>query len=104
MDVLEFLDSIWGNGVPTYYWDGPELNPYVGLFENDSLGGWMLAERNIRGRAADEIVAEAAETIREKKADVEQRRAELIVPRGQGGAPPCRARPTARRPVLSEPC
>ena len=40
MDVLEFLDSIWGNGVPTYYWDGPELNPYVGLFENDSLGGW----------------------------------------------------------------
>jgi ABC-type glycerol-3-phosphate transport system substrate-binding protein len=74
MDVLEFLDSIWGKGVPTYYADGPELNPYVGLFENESLGGWMLAERNIRGRPAEEIVVEAAETIREKKADVEQRR------------------------------
>lgn len=74
MDVLEFIDSIWGAGVPTYYWDGPIINPYAGLFQNDSLGGWMLAERNIRGRPAEEIVVEAAATIREKQADVEARK------------------------------
>lgn len=74
MDVLEFLDSIWGKGTPPYYWDGPQLNPYVGTYQNDSLGGWMLAERNIRGRGAEEIVKEAAETIREKVADVKRRR------------------------------
>ena len=74
MDVLEFLDSIWGAGVPTYYWDGPELNPYVGLFENDSLGGWMLAERNIRGRAGRGDRGRGRGAIREKKADVEQRK------------------------------
>lgn len=74
MDVLEFLDSVWGKGVPPYYWDGPELNPLYGLYTNASLGGWMLAERNIRGRASAEIVADAANQIREKKADLERRR------------------------------
>jgi hypothetical protein len=34
----------------------------------------MLAERNIRGRPAEEIVVEAAATIREKQADVEARK------------------------------
>jgi hypothetical protein len=70
MDVLEFLDSIWGLGTPPYYWDGPVLNPLVGLYQNDNLGGWMMAERNIRGRDSADIVQEAAETIREKKADL----------------------------------
>lgn len=74
MDVLEFLDSVWGKGVAPYYWDGPELNPQYGLYTNQSLGGWMLAERNIRGRGAEEIVMEAAENIREKKADLDRRK------------------------------
>ena len=74
MDVLEFLKSVWGKGTPPYYWDGPELNPLYGLYTNDSLGGWMLAERNIRRRGSREIVQQAAETIRKKKADLARRR------------------------------
>jgi len=66
MDVLEFLDSIWGKGVPPYYWDGPVLNPLTGLYQNANLGGWMLAMRNIMGKKSEDIVAEAAQNIRKK--------------------------------------
>lgn len=66
MDVLNFLDSIWGKGVPGYYWDGPALNPLTGLYQNSSLGGWMLAMRNIKNQKAEEIVDAAAQKIREK--------------------------------------
>lgn len=69
MDVLEFIDSIWGKGRAPYYWDGDTLNPHVGLYQNDDLGGWMLAARNIGGQDAESIVREAAETIRTKMAD-----------------------------------
>lgn len=69
MDVLEFLDSIWGLGRAPYYWDGDKLNPDVGLYQNDNLGGWMLAARNIAGRSSQDVVREAAETIRKKQAD-----------------------------------
>jgi ABC-type glycerol-3-phosphate transport system substrate-binding protein len=74
MDVVEFLDSVWDKGAPPYYWDGPELNPFYGLFHNQSLGGWMLAERNIRKRDSRAIVQEAAENIRKKKADLARRK------------------------------
>lgn len=73
MDVLEFIDSIWGNGRAPYYWDGDKLNPYVGLYENDNIGGWMLAERNIGGRDAESIVKEAAEMIRTKQTDLKNK-------------------------------
>ena len=53
MDVLKFLDSVWTKGVPLYYWDGKELNPYIGLFHNENLAGWMLAARNIKGMKSD---------------------------------------------------
>jgi multiple sugar transport system substrate-binding protein len=66
MDVLKFLDSIWGKGLPPYYSDGPELNPLVGLYQNANLGGWMLAMRNIKGQDASSVVDQAAEKIREK--------------------------------------
>lgn len=66
MDVLEFLDSIWGKGVPTYYWDGPVLNPLTGLYDNSNLGGWMLAMRNIMNKKSEDIVDEAAAVIRKK--------------------------------------
>lgn len=66
MDVLSFLDSIWGKGVPLYYWDGKELNPYIGLFHNENLAGWTLAMRNIKGMKADAIVDEAANQVRKK--------------------------------------
>ena len=66
MDVLNFLDSIWGKGIPPYYWDGPVLNPLTGLYQNSNLGGWMLAMRNIMGKKSEEIVDEAAQTIRKK--------------------------------------
>jgi hypothetical protein len=69
MDVLEFIDSIWGKGRAPYYWDGDKLNPHVGLYQNDNLGGWMLAARNIGGQDAESVVREAAETIRTKMAD-----------------------------------
>lgn len=69
MDVLEFLDSVWGLGRAPYYWDGDKLNPDVGLYQNDNLGGWMLAARNIAGRSSEDVVAEAAETIRKKQAE-----------------------------------
>jgi len=69
MDVLNFIDSIWGKGKPSYYWDGDKLNPYVGLYENENLGGWMLAERNIAGRDSKSIIQEAAAKIRKKQAD-----------------------------------
>ena len=73
MDVLEFIDSIWGKGRAPYYWDGDKLNPYVGLYENDNIGGWMLAQRNIGGRDAEGVVKEAAETIRGKLADLKNK-------------------------------
>lgn len=73
MDVLEFIDSIWGNGRAPYYWDGDKLNPYVGLYENDNIGGWMLAQRNIGGRDAESIVKEAAEMIRTKQTDLKNK-------------------------------
>ena len=63
-----------GKGVPPYYWDGDELNPFYGLYSNDNLGGWMLAERNIRGRDATDVVQEAAERIREEMENMERRR------------------------------
>jgi hypothetical protein len=66
MDVLTFLDSIWGQGVPLYYWDGKELNPYIGLFHNENLAGLLLAQRNIKGMKSDAIVAEAADQVRRK--------------------------------------
>lgn len=66
MDVLNFLDSIWTKGVPLYYWDGKELNPYIGLYHNENLAGWMLAMRNIKGMKGDAIVDEAAAQIRKK--------------------------------------
>jgi multiple sugar transport system substrate-binding protein len=66
MDVLNFLDSVWGKGVPGYYWDGPELNPLTGLYQNASLGGWMLAMRNIKKLNSSEIVDQAADKIRKK--------------------------------------
>ncbi len=74
MDVLRFLDSIWGDGIPGYYWDGPVLNPLTGLYQNDSLGGWMLAERNIRGTKSEGIIDQAANTIREKLAEIKRRK------------------------------
>ena len=66
MDVVNFLDSVWGKGVPLYYWDGKELNPYIGLFHNENLAGWMLAMRNIKGMKAEVIVDEAAAQVRRK--------------------------------------
>lgn len=74
MDVLEFLDSIWGKGTPPYYWDGPKLNPLVGLYQNANRGGRMLAERNIRGTDSETVVRETAEWIRNKVAEEEARR------------------------------
>ena len=73
MDVLEFIDSVWGKGTPPYYWDGPELNPLVGLYQNANRGGRMLAERNIRGTDSETIVRETAEWIRERVAELEAR-------------------------------
>jgi hypothetical protein len=70
MDVLEFIDSIWGQGRAPYYWDGDILNPYVGIYQNDNLGGWMLAARNIANRPSEEIVMEAADQIRTKLSDM----------------------------------
>ena len=66
MDVLNFLDSVWGKGMPIYYWDGKEMNPYVGLFHNDNLSGWMIAMRNIKNMKAEAVVDEAANQIRKK--------------------------------------
>ena len=66
MDVLKFLDASWGKGVPLYYWDGKELNPYIGLFHNENLAGWMLAARNIKAMKADAVVDEAANQVRKK--------------------------------------
>jgi hypothetical protein len=66
MDVLKFLDSIWTKGVPLYYWDGKELNPYIGLFHNENLAGWMLAARNIKGMKSEQVVDEAAAQVRKK--------------------------------------
>jgi ABC-type glycerol-3-phosphate transport system substrate-binding protein len=65
-DVLNFLDSVWGKGVPLYYWDGKELNPYIGLYHNDNLSGWMVAMRNIKKAKPEAIVEEAANKIRGK--------------------------------------
>lgn len=70
MDVLEFLDSVWGKGRAPYYWDGDKLNKYVGVYQNDNLGGWMLASMNIGGKSPEEVVQEAAATIREKMEDL----------------------------------
>ncbi len=66
MDVLTFLDSIWGKGVPLYYWDGKELNQHIGLYHNENLGGWMLAMRNIKGMKSEAVVDEAAGQVRKK--------------------------------------
>ena len=66
MDVLQFLDSIWGKGVPLYYWDGKELNQHIGLYHNENLAGWMLAARNIKGMKAEAVVDEAAGQVRKK--------------------------------------
>jgi multiple sugar transport system substrate-binding protein len=66
MDVLTFLDSIWGKGVPLYYWDGKELNQHIGLYHNENLAGWMLAMRNIKGMKSEAVVDEAAGQVRKK--------------------------------------
>jgi multiple sugar transport system substrate-binding protein len=66
MDVLNFLDSIWGKGVPLYYWDGKELNQHIGLYHNENLAGWMLAARNIKGMKSEAVVDEAAGQVRKK--------------------------------------
>jgi multiple sugar transport system substrate-binding protein len=66
MDVLNFLDSIWGKGVPLYYWDGKELNPHIGLFHNENLAGWLLAARNIKGMKSEAVIDEAAAQVRKK--------------------------------------
>jgi multiple sugar transport system substrate-binding protein len=66
MDVLTFLDSIWGQGVPLHYWDGKELNPYVGLFHNENLAGLMVAQRNIKGMKADAVIDAAVAQVRSK--------------------------------------
>jgi multiple sugar transport system substrate-binding protein len=66
MDVLNFLDSIWGKGVPLYYWDGKELNQHIGLYHNENLAGWMLAARNIKGMKSEAVVDEAAAQVRKK--------------------------------------
>jgi len=66
MDVLNFLDSMWGKGVPLYYWDGKELNPFIGLYHNDNLGGWMVAMRNIKEMKPEAVIDEAADKIRKK--------------------------------------
>jgi multiple sugar transport system substrate-binding protein len=66
MDVLNFLDSIWGKGVPLYYWDGKELNQHIGLYHNENLAGWMLAARNIKGMNSEAVVDEAAGQVRKK--------------------------------------
>lgn len=73
MDVLEFIDSIWGQGRAPYYWDGDKLNRFVGLYQNDNLGGWMLAAHNIGQQDAESVVKEAAEVIRTKQADMIKR-------------------------------
>jgi multiple sugar transport system substrate-binding protein len=65
-DVLAFLDSIWGRGVPDYYADGPEINPLVGLYSTDNLGGLMLALRNVQKVSAADAVDRVAEEIRKK--------------------------------------
>jgi len=72
MDVLEFLDSVWGLGRAPYYWDGDKLNPFVGIYQNDNIGGWMLAARNIGKQDAESIVKEAADQIRKKQADMKK--------------------------------
>lgn len=74
MDVLEFLDSVWGKGTAPYYWDGPQLNPLVGLYQNENSGGRMLAEINLGGKAAEAAVKETAEWIRQKAAEVEAKK------------------------------
>jgi hypothetical protein len=66
MDVLKFLDSVWTKGVPLHYWDGKELNPYIGLYHNENLAGLMLAMRNIKGMKSDAVVDEAAAQVRKK--------------------------------------
>jgi ABC-type glycerol-3-phosphate transport system substrate-binding protein len=66
MDVLNFLDSIWGKGMPIYFWDGQELNPFVGLYHNENLSGWMVAMRNIKKTKAETVVDEAANQLRKK--------------------------------------
>jgi multiple sugar transport system substrate-binding protein len=66
MDVLNFLDSVWDKGVPIYYWDGKEINPFVGLYHNENMGGWMMATRNLKKMKAETIVEEAANQIRKK--------------------------------------
>ncbi len=66
MDVLHFLDSIWGKGMTLYYWDGKEMNPLTGLYHNDNLAGWMLAMRNIKGMKAEAVIDEAANTVRKR--------------------------------------
>jgi multiple sugar transport system substrate-binding protein len=66
MDVLNFLDSVWGKGVPLYYWDGKEMNPLIGLYHNENLAGWMLAMRNIKGMKSEEVIDEAANQVRKK--------------------------------------
>ena len=43
-----------------------ELNPYIGLFHNENLAGWMLAARNIKGMKSEQVVDEAAGQVRKK--------------------------------------
>jgi hypothetical protein len=42
------------------------MNPYIGLYHNDNLAGWMLAMRNIKKAKSEAIVDEAANKIRSK--------------------------------------
>ena len=72
-DVLEFIDAVWGKGRAPYYWDGDKLNRFVGIYQNDNIGGWMLAQRNIGGRDSESVIKEAAELIRTKQADMIQK-------------------------------
>ena len=52
--------------MPLHYWDGKELNPYIGLYHNENLAGLMLAMRNIKGMKSDAVVDEAASQVRKK--------------------------------------
>jgi multiple sugar transport system substrate-binding protein len=65
-DVLALLNDMWGQGVPDYYADGPEINPLVGLYSTDNLGGLMLALHNVQKMSAGDAIDQVAEQVRKK--------------------------------------
>jgi multiple sugar transport system substrate-binding protein len=66
MDVLHFLDAVWGKGVALYYWDGKEMNPLTGLYHNENLAGRMVAMRNLKDMKAEAVIDEVAAQLRSK--------------------------------------